>query len=84
VQHSLYDTYTVLHTMIDGHRSYAPFWLLGVVGADLRPNTNKKRFFRRVTGQPSHQLKSLSSLRPSVQLSLIEVDADANAEATQA
>jgi hypothetical protein len=24
--------------MIDVHRSYVPFWLLGVVGADLRPD----------------------------------------------
>jgi hypothetical protein len=30
--------YTVLHTLIDVHQSYVPFWLLGVVGADLRPD----------------------------------------------
>jgi hypothetical protein len=30
--------YTVLHTLIDVHRSYVPFWLLGVVGAGLRPD----------------------------------------------
>jgi hypothetical protein len=30
--------YTVLHTLIDVHRSYVPFWLPGVVGADLRPD----------------------------------------------
>jgi hypothetical protein len=31
--------YTILHTLIDVHRSYVPFWLLGVVGADLRPDS---------------------------------------------
>jgi hypothetical protein len=30
--------YTVLHTLINIHRLYVPFWLLGVVGADLRPD----------------------------------------------
>jgi hypothetical protein len=33
--------YTVLHTLIDVHQSYVPFWLLGVVGADLRPDSCK-------------------------------------------
>jgi hypothetical protein len=36
--------YTVLHTLIDVHRSYVPFWLLGVVGADLRPDNKKLNF----------------------------------------
>jgi hypothetical protein len=31
--------YAVPHTTIDVHRSYVPFWLHGVVGADLRPDT---------------------------------------------
>jgi hypothetical protein len=31
---------TVLHTLIDVHQSYVPFWLLGVVGADLRPDND--------------------------------------------
>jgi hypothetical protein len=30
---------TVPHTMIDVHRSYVPFWLHGVVGVDLRPDS---------------------------------------------
>jgi hypothetical protein len=34
----VYTVYTVLHTLIDVHRLYVPFWLLGVVGADLRPD----------------------------------------------
>jgi hypothetical protein len=32
--------YTVLHTMIDGYQSYVPFWLHGVAGAKLRPDTH--------------------------------------------
>jgi hypothetical protein len=31
--------YTVPHTMIDVPRSYVPFWLHGVAGADLRPDS---------------------------------------------
>jgi hypothetical protein len=31
--------YTVPHTMIDVNRLYVPFWLHGVAGADLRPDT---------------------------------------------
>jgi hypothetical protein len=31
--------YTVSHTLIDGYRSYLPFWLHDVAGADLRPDT---------------------------------------------
>jgi hypothetical protein len=31
--------YTVLYTLIDVYRLYVPFWLLGVVGADLRPDS---------------------------------------------
>jgi hypothetical protein len=30
--------YTILHTLIGVHRPYVLFWLLGVVGADLRPD----------------------------------------------
>jgi hypothetical protein len=32
--------HTVLYTMIDVHRLYVPFLLLGVVGVDLRPDTS--------------------------------------------
>jgi hypothetical protein len=42
--------YTVLHTLIDVHRSYVPFWLLGVVGADLRPDSSLKRRFIETMG----------------------------------
>jgi hypothetical protein len=30
--------YDVPHTLIDVFRSYVPFWLPDVVGADLRPD----------------------------------------------
>jgi hypothetical protein len=33
--------YAVPHTMIDVHRSYVPFWLHGVAGADLRPDNSE-------------------------------------------
>ena len=36
--YGVYDIYTVPRTMIDVHRSYVPFWLHGVAGADLRPD----------------------------------------------
>jgi hypothetical protein len=36
----VYLTHTVLHIMIDVHRLYVPLWLLGAVGADLRPDND--------------------------------------------
>jgi hypothetical protein len=30
---------TAPHTLINGFRSYIPFWLPGVAGADLRPDS---------------------------------------------
>jgi hypothetical protein len=35
--------YTVPHTTINVHSLYVPFWLHGVVGADLRPEIFAKR-----------------------------------------
>jgi hypothetical protein len=32
--------YTVPHTIINVHWLYVPFWLHGIVGADLRPDSN--------------------------------------------
>jgi hypothetical protein len=37
--------YTILHILIDVHRSYVPFWLLDVVGPELGPDNHKSSVY---------------------------------------